>query len=149
MKDLIYFTSGPVSKNMEKSILRIMLLKEEKGLENDPNMIKHNSEKTKETKLKKYDKEKLKEIARETYKKASETKLKKYGKDYFKVQAKENFPKIAKTKLEKYSTLFPRDEAKTSKGEKQIVNFVKSIYKNKDVFENYAGFCSIHFFSFF
>lgn len=122
-----------------KNFDKLMMQKaKEKGLEKDPNMAEHNAEKARETKLKKYGEEVLKKIAKETYKKASKTKLKKYGKDYFKLQAKENFPKVAKTKLERYGTLFPRDEVKASKGEKQVVDFVKSIY-GKTVFENYTG----------
>lgn len=118
---------------------KLMMAKaKERGLKNDPDMVKHNSIKQNNTKSKKYGKQKLSEMGRKSALKAIETKKRKYGEDYFREQAKIVFPKASKTKIDKYGTLFPRIESKKSKSEKEIVSFIKEIYFG-DIQENKTG----------
>lgn len=129
-------------KHYGKDFDKLMMQKaKEAGLEKDSAMKKHNAEKRYRTKLEKYGKDGLSQIARDVAFKAIKTKRYKYGENYFSEQALKNFPKIEATKMERYGTLFPKIEIKTSKEEKSVLNFIKSIYRGC-VEENKKGLLS-------
>ena len=116
----------------------MMARAKESGLKKNPDMIQDACKKAYQTKLERYGKEWLSDVARKNAYAAIETKKKKYGNDYFVKNAECCKPKIQKTKMERYGTLFPREYSKKSKGEKEVVNFIREIYSG-EIQENVFG----------
>ena len=89
------------------------------ALNNNPNLVDDRSSKMKQTCEEKYGPDFL-ELFVENRKK---TCIDRYGKDFGRLFAEKSIP----TKLEKYGTIIPSSHC--SKGEKEVVDYIKSIYQ--------------------